>query len=130
MDIYIKYKQDNGTYATEQLYNVLRYEEIPSTEGELGTTLGQLQYYHRFAKRNKYQIVISADELFDETKYNYIKNLYVYKHAQISIDNKVSWLDVMLIDDGDMPIDFLEDSTFIREVSLNFVDVEPITSDY
>lgn len=76
------------------------------------------------AKRRNWDVVISADELATDAKYNFIIDFWNTGHPHYiditgnSLATVYSWIDV-IIPAGEIPIEFLNGNNLFREFSVN-----------
>lgn len=101
-------------YATT--FAELGYYTAVETEREIGRTLRQIDFAHKFGSKLIHHLTISADELYNTTKFDFMKNFYKADKWWIGSS------EVVLQDTGEMPVEHLEGNKHLPEVVLTFKD--------
>lgn len=112
---------NNGilTWLEARSLNELRFIISRQTERIKGKLLNGYFYSHLLTNRYTYELTVSADELIDNTNLEFIKAFFEAEAWKINDE------EVFLLDDGDMPITYLEDNIDLKEITLKFVKKIP-----
>jgi hypothetical protein len=124
--IYFKYSNDNWATESSVLgFNATKLYTEPERVSLKGRTLRDRLVTHTISTRVKavYTITISADELF-ATKFNNLTDIYLAKAWKIS-ENNSTWIEVDLVNDGKLPIDYIRNHRKLRKVTLEFIKKDP-----
>lgn len=79
------------------------------------------------AKRRSWDIIISADELSTDAKYNFIKNFWdtgaphYIDITATSLGTPSNWIEV-IVPSGDIPIEFLHGNPSLREINCTILE--------
>lgn len=132
--IYLKYGLwNNGVlvWSDPIEYNALEVYEIPNTTHIAARDLCQNENRIILSKRSVWKVTISADELVYEDKFNNLKAFYTAHAWKISVEAQFS--DTVLgyevvMSDGDMPTEFINNHKRLREAKFVFTQKYPDTS--
>lgn len=138
MKVYLNYGINNDgivTWVAPPLgVEAVRIEPKKRTERINGIDLRQIPYTQLLSKRDTWILTVSADELMDSVKKNFMENFftahawryggesYYYGYA-----SDIGYVDVFLEDVGDMPLSYLEDDVSLPEVTFKLIRKEPNT---
>ena len=124
--IYLKYGIYNSshtvTWFTQDFLASQIYEHL-ETERLVDKDIRYNYFSHFFKKRKKWTIKISANDLVKASLWNWINNFFSAHIWKMSFDNWVSEYDIILEDVGKMPVEFLENNKYLREVKLNLIEM-------
>jgi hypothetical protein len=93
-----------------------------------GVDARQRNFSHLLSKKDSWEVVISADELIDSTKYAFIKALFCADAWNFGYEGQftgANYIRVALTNDGNLPVSFIGDCVDLPEVKLNFIDLNP-----
>ena len=117
--IYLRYSNDNFETYTGIQISELKLINKPTRSSVKGSTLRGTAYSHkRFTKTNNFTLVVSADELYQSTKYNYMLNFFKAGSHKFSTDD-VTYTEVIL-DDEQFNEEYLEENKHLPEITFNF----------
>jgi hypothetical protein len=129
MIIYFKYF-DGTNWSASESFSTVFYDVLDSVYRESGTTLNYIHFNHKLARKKHHTVVISADELIDANKLMFIKNIYIAEKWKLSTDNWSSEVEVILNENGNMPLELIEGNKMLREIKLTFYDKYTSTGYY
>ena len=112
-----------GDTGGQMSFNCLKLIAIKSTEAISGKLLNGRNYEHIANKKNKYEIVISADELITATKKTFIEAFWQATHKYICLDTVAGKYIPIIVGDGDIPFEYIEDSKYLPEFSVILEEV-------
>ena len=118
------YTGNNFAWSSGQNFRELDLKIVPETERIQGRTLRSKEYSHFISKKDVFKITISADELYNTTKYNFIKSFYAANGGrwQISLDSWASSTEVVLKEAGEMPVEFIDNVSGLPEISFTLIE--------
>ena len=102
----------------------LKFKKNENTKHISGRDLREVEYRHLLSKRNIYELIISADELIDSTKFAFIVAFHKADTWKFSEDNWTSEKEVV-IDDGDLPVEFIENCKYLPQITYKFTQKYP-----
>lgn len=105
MVIYFKYSNDNWSSETSSSMNALSCIESNERGREVAETLNGTIVSHLKHKRKKYDIIISANELYEPAKVTFLDAFIDANNKRFSVDD-VTYVDVEMVEDES--IDFIE----------------------
>lgn len=126
--IYLKYGVYSGTsinWSASESFRELEYSKIPSWDRIIGKSLRQASFAHKLSAKNIYQIRISADELQQVAKLNFIEAFFSADEWKLSENNWTTEFDIVPMKDGKMPIQFIEGIKALPEIEMIFIDRNP-----
>lgn len=109
--------------TTEMEFKPLVCDEVPVTLRKNGRLLNGNAYSHLQARWREWDLVISADELFDTSKANFLRAFWSSKQAKYLKIGGGSFIETV-IDGGSAPIEKIEGSKFLPEYKLRLIEVE------
>lgn len=108
------YNNSVPVWAEARVLNEVRFIESRQTERKTDKLLNGSFYSHLLAKRSIYELTLPANTLNENDNFEFIKHFY---EAELwKIDDK----NVQLLNDGDLPVDYLEDNYYFKEITLKF----------
>lgn len=127
--IYLKYGiwEDGAvTWSDSQAFNELKFIRTPVSEHSAGRTLTGKNYVHVVSTRYEWNLVISADELLDANKLEFLKKFHFASVWKFSLDNWANSTEVTIAD-GSQAIDLIEGSKYLPEIQYIFTqkDTKP-----
>lgn len=105
MTIYFKYSNDNWSTETSSSMKALSCIEASERGRETAETLNGTIVSHLKFKRKKYDIIISANELYQPSKVTFLDAFIDANNKRFSTDN-ITYVDVEMVEDES--IDFIE----------------------
>jgi hypothetical protein len=93
-----------------------------------GVDARQVNFSHLLSKRDSWEVVISADELIDSSKFDFLKALFVADAWNFGYEGQftgANYIRVALTNEGNFPVSFIGDCVDLPEVKLNFIDLFP-----
>jgi len=126
--IYLKYGTYNSgslEWSDSETFSALIFNEYPETDRVVNRGLNGVEYNHLKSVRTIWKLIISANELVDSDKYEFIKNFYTAGAWKYSTDNWTTETLVNLKESGEMPVEFLENHKLLREISFTLVQKMP-----
>ena len=87
-----------------------------------GRDLRESEFRHRKSTRKIWEIVISANMLADDDLYSFMKLFYKASYWKIRVDD-VDY--IVVLDDGDLPENFLENNKHLPEIQLVLIQRDP-----
>ena len=109
----------SGDVGGQMTLKCLKYIPSKTTEVTNGKLLNGRNYEHITSKKNKYEIVISADELITATKKEFIEAFWLAAHKYICIDTTTPGKYIpVVVGGGDIPFEYIEDSKYLPEFSV------------
>lgn len=113
--------------ATPKFFDSLVCDYKYLTEREVIRTGRGKEISHLKTKKGYFDLVISADELSDNDKYQFMNNFYIADNHWISVatTNPVAnpvWKEVVLLNSGEIPYENIEGNRFLREIKLKLID--------
>jgi hypothetical protein len=118
--IYLRYSNDNFETYTGIALNELKIKTTPIRSTVKGSTLRGTAFSHkRFTKTNNFSLVVSADELYSTTKYNFMLNFFKAGAHRFSADD-TTYIDIVL-DDENFNEEYLEENRLLPEITFNFL---------
>ncbi len=119
------------TWGTEQAFNEISFKQLTNTERIKGRDLRQEEYSNLLSSRIIYELVITADELAATAKYTWLRTFFKAHAWKFSLTpvstvtpTPLLWSAVgtsVVIEDGDMPVEFLEGCKYLPEVKLKLI---------
>lgn len=98
MIIYFKYSNDNWSSETSSSMNALSCIERKERGRETAETLSGTIVSHLKFKRKKYDIIISANELYQPAKVTFLDAFIDANNKRFSVDNS-TYVDVEMVED-------------------------------
>jgi len=105
----------------------------PQVKRSSGSDLRDVPYSHLHSARDSWELVVSADELADIAKKNYLKDFFYADAWRYGASDfyygygmGYGYVDVFLLDQDVMPVSFLEDNVKLPEVIFNIQQKWPI----
>jgi hypothetical protein len=133
--LYLKYGTWNDTtkvldWSAEQLLNAISVKAVPFTKRITSTGLQGVGVSHKLYKKYGYEIIISADELADSTKYSWLISFFLADGWLVSINSDVAkrWggsdltQTTLVINTEKLPVEFLEGNKYLPEVKFECED--------
>jgi hypothetical protein len=118
--IYLRYSNDNWATNTSASFKELKVTKSKNRKVAKSETLQGAYIAHKwFSKSSNYDIIISANELYITSKYNYLLDFFKAKSHRLSFDDS-TWIDVVL-DDETFNEEFIEGNVNLPEVTLKFI---------
>lgn len=125
--IYLRY----GSYtagvksaATSMAFNELRCRSTQNVDAIKVRDLRQAERRNVLSTRKKWTIIISADELIDSSKCEFLDAFLAADWKEFSTDNWATAIEV--VDDaGDAKIDYVKDSKSLPRRTLELTQKEP-----
>ena len=117
--LYFKYGTYSGTtlsWSASQTLKAVKYIEYHETERIQETDIRGEKYNHQLSKRPVWEIVISANELANATKWTFVQNFFLAHAWKFSTDNWSTEKIVELGEAGRIPVEFLEGHKNMRQV--------------
>lgn len=118
-----KRQMTNGTWSAAQEINPLRFEKRVLTESIKGKTLPGRNFNHLKDYRYTYEMFLSADELLNTTKKEFIESLFITKRGKFSTDSFATETEFIVEDDGKMQYELIEDIEAMKEITLVLIEV-------
>ncbi len=129
-NVTLKYKFGSNYYS--QLFNCAELKENVISEVISGDTFSSVKFEHVKSKRKQYIVTISATDLLyyniSTGKRDYLiflQNFYCGAEKSILINGVGTYIDVVLDENGTMPIDYLDNVEMFKSVTLTFVEKNP-----
>ena len=116
---YADYSNNELVWSESMSFNPLSCIEKINTERKTGATLRRFLFSHLIAKRKKWEICISTDELMYFAQLEFIINFYSACAWKISFDNWTNSIVVVLDEQGDIPIELLSGNIHLKEIQFN-----------
>ena len=113
----------SGDTGGQMSLSCLKYIPFKNTEVATGKLLNGRSYEHIVSKKNKYEVVISADELMTPTKKTFLEAFWQATHKYICIDTTAGKYIPVIIGGGDIPFEYIEDSKYLPEFSIILEEV-------
>lgn len=114
-------------------YDAVTIVPVPENKRTTGSDLRDIPYSHLHSARDSWELVISADELSESMKYNWLKQFfnadawrYGTSDFYYGYGMGYGYVDVFLLNQGKMPVSFLEENMNLPEVVLNLQQKWPI----
>jgi len=126
--IYLKYGNYNAgslQWSDSETFSALMFNEYPETDRVINRGLNGVEYNHLKSYRTIWKLIVSANELVDPDKYEFIKSFYAAGAWKFSTDNWTTETLVSLKETGDMPVEFLENHKLLREITFTFIQKKP-----
>lgn len=121
---YGNYTSGTLNLSTAMDFTELIFHRIPTVTHSSGRDLRQTNYVHVLGSHNIYVLTISADELYQTIKKEFLLNLFKASAVFFSQDNWDTSYEVVLEKDGELPIEWIEDFDLLPEITLRLIDKE------
>lgn len=121
------------TWSSEQAINPLQMYEYENPDYDSGRDLHHTEYRSLLSKRKVWDFIVSADELYDDTKFTFMKNFYnaIVKRFSLETDIAKRWtvndttIKTVVTAGGKIPLEFLNGNKYLREITLELMQKEP-----
>jgi hypothetical protein len=93
-----------------------------------GNDLRDIAFSHVKSRRTQnYEIVLSANDLANDSNYNFIVALYNADIVQYNFNaaNSLSWVSVLIDENGKMPLEYLNNHKKLRKLKLTLIQIYP-----
>lgn len=109
--------------TTQEQFNELFIESIPVTDRVAGRMLNGMAFSHLKSKWSEHTVIISADELCNTSKHNFLKEFWSSKEQlQLKIEN-AEFVQV-LIESGAAPVENIEGNVHLPEYKIKLIEVD------
>lgn len=131
----ITLKYYNGSSWLSFTYYYTDYKKIPEINKISGITKSGEKYQFNLNKRYSYtaSLLLSAASPYSTTLANQISFLYNFLSSDSQIINTIdpyniaNDIDVVTAENGLIQLDLIENSSYIRTITLNFSETDPTT---
>lgn len=113
-------------------FNAVRVLPKDRVTRDNGFDLRQVPYTNRLAKRQTWELTVSADELISDEKMTFMRNFYAgsaWRYGGEVFGYGYSYgygyANVFLEDKDDMPLTFIEDDLNLPEITLKLIEKDP-----
>lgn len=134
--MWLRYINGAGTVIPDQVsrkFRELVLLRVPTVKRETGVTLRSINYANLISKHEKYKMTISADELASNDAFAFVEAWWGAELVFVSTSNAgtepadEAFIEVVLVD-GDLPVEFIEGHTRMREVSAELLTKFPVVA--
>jgi len=127
MKIWLRYT--NAATPISARLDAAIFEERVNAEREKFSSLKKRRYSFLLSKRKAYYVELGADELQDAAKKTFMDNFFTGELLYLSLDNTATvppdgnFFPVVIEEDGDAPLTWLENSTMFPEYAITLTEV-------
>lgn len=122
--IQLRYTTTAGEAHGPVSLNARIYYHSSSTTKIVDTTLRQRKFAHILGNHRRYEIIISADQLSDPAKKNFMDAVHIAGKVEISSDG-VTWREI-IIPGGPQPVTYIQNSKYLPEIAYTVEEAEPV----
>lgn len=104
-------------------FDPINDKTVPVTDKDNGATLRGTLYSHLLSARDKHTLTLSADELKDPAKENFIKDMFCRPSCEISFDDGATWRECTT-DPGELSFEYVNGLKRLKQTTLTLNEVK------